>query len=307
MLLDLAGTAPSSGRSPFLLSAPTRWGANSEYGMLYDVMVCAPDHLEVIPCNTVARDAMARGLACCPDEAVRQHNGFAAALTAAGVRCHFVPPAPDLPDLVFTRDATLMTPWGLLQLSLAEPHRRAEAAHVAAAAARWGVKLMGPLGGGAIEGGDVCLVRPGLVAIGLSGERSSRSGAEALAAFFEARGWEAVITHFHPHFLHLDTLFTMVSRDQAVACVDALEPAFLDRVRGLGISLLPVTHDEVERLGANMLSLGGGRLLSSAENRRVNAALERLGFTVTALDIDQFTRCGGGMHCLTMPLSRLPG
>jgi N-dimethylarginine dimethylaminohydrolase len=37
----------------------------------------------------------------------------------------------------------------------------------------------------------------------------------------------------------------------------------------------------------------------------VNATLEQLGYSVIRLDIDQFTRCGGGMHCLTMPLARL--
>ncbi len=60
-------------------------------------------------------------------------------------------------------------------------------------------------------------------------------------------------------------------------------------------------------LGANILSLGDGRLLSLPGNRRVNGLLERLGYMVIPVEIDQFTRCGGGIHCLTMPLARLPG
>ena len=44
-----------------------------------------------------------------------------------------------------------------------------------------------------------------------------------------------------------------------------------------------------------------------ADNHRLNGVLTRLGYEVTALRIDQFTRCGGGIHCLTMPLARLPG
>jgi N-dimethylarginine dimethylaminohydrolase len=47
--------------------------------------------------------------------------------------------------------------------------------------------------------------------------------------------------------------------------------------------------------------------VSTASNARVNGELERLGYCVIALDADQFIRCGGGIHCLTMPLSRLPG
>jgi N-dimethylarginine dimethylaminohydrolase len=60
----------------------------------------------------------------------------------------------------------------------------------------------------------------------------------------------------------------------------------------------------VQKLGSNLFSLGSGRVLSPIDNRRVNRALEKLGFTVIELEMDQFTRCGGGLHCLTMPLAR---
>lgn len=307
MLLDLAAPASLPRARPFPLADRPRWGVDSEHGRLTDVMLSAPAYLELVPCNTVARDAVAQGMACCPEAALSQHRGLVRALTDHGVRCHSVPPAPGLADQCFTRDSTLMSPWGLLELSLAAPHRAAEPAHVARTAASWGVKLLGALGEGRIEGGDVCLVRPGTVAIGWSGERTDAQGAAALAGFFEARGWRALVTRFHPHFLHLDTLFTMVSRDRAVACRDALEPDFLAEIGVLGIDLVSVEEAEVGRLGANILCLGEGRLLSSTDNRRLNAALGGLGYAVTALPIDQFTRCGGGMHCLTMPLARLPG
>lgn len=43
----------------------------------------------------------------------------------------------------------------------------------------------------------------------------------------------------------------------------------------------------------------------SSETGRLNRILERSGFDVVEIEIDQFTRCGGGVHCLTMPLARL--
>lgn len=307
MLLDLLAPASLPGARVAATPARSRWSVDSEYGVLRDVMLSAPAHLELVPCNTVARDAVARGMDCCPDTATGQHQALVRALGDAGVRCHFVPPVPGLADQCFTRDSTLMTPWGLLELSLAAPHRAAEPGHVARAAAAWGVPLLGTLGGDAIEGGDVCLVRPGLVAIGWSGARTSQGGATALARFFEAHGWRALVTRFHPTFLHLDTLFTMVGRNRAVACLDALEPDFVAGIQALGIDLVPVTEGEVDQLGANILCLGDGRLLSSSDNKRLNTALGRLGYQITTLTIDQFTRCGGGMHCLTMPLARLPG
>ena len=289
-------------------SAPVpAWGVNSEYGVLTEVMLAGARHLELVPCNTVSRASVSAGLDCSVETAVEQHDALARALEQAGVRCRFLPNVPGLPDLTFTRDSSLMTPWGLVLLRLASPHRQAEPREVGKAAEHWGIPVLGAIEEGTVEGGDVCLLRPGLVAIGWSGERTTKAGAEALADLFERRGWRALLTHFDPEFLHLDTLFTMVDRNRAVACAEALEDGFLATIADLDIGVVPATCVEVHMLGPNLLSLGGGRVLSSLSNRRINGELERLGYRVGALDIGQFTRCGGGVHCLTMPLHRLPG
>ena len=285
----------------------SRWSVDSEYGRLTDVMLSAPRHLEIVPCNAVSIENHRNGITCSPNLAVEQHARLVGALEAEGVRCHFVPPSPDLPDLSFTRDTTLMTPWGLIGLRPALGHRLPEVAHVRRAALAWGVPMLGMIGEGRIEGGDVCLLRPGLVVIGYSGERTDRTGAEALARIFEARGWRAILTCFDSRFLHFDTQFTMLDRGRAVARVEGLEAELLLELHSVGIEILPSRFDEVQKLGSNLLSLGGGRLLSPEDNWRVNAQLEQLGYRVIRVDIDQFTRCGGGMHCLTMPLARLPG
>ena len=308
MLFNFAAPADAAiGESLILTNDNARWSVDSEYGRLLDVMLSAPTHLELLPCNPVAIEHSRNGLSCCPDRASEQHERLKAVFEAAGVRCRLVPPSEGLADLAFTRDATLMTPWGLLGLNPAAKHRTAEVAHILAAAKRWGVPLLGAISDGHIEGGDVCLLRPGLVAIGYSGERTDQRGAEALARLFEVRGWRAILTRFAADFLHLDTQFTMVERNCAIACRESLDSDFLAKVEALRIELLPVTVDEVHKLGANIFSLGDGRVISAADNDRVNAALEQRGFTVFRVEIDQFTRCGGGIHCLTMPLARLPG
>ena len=301
--------AAESGIGDYLIEAgeTARWGVDSEYGRLTDVMLAMPRHLEIVPCNAVSIENHRNGVTCSPDIAVEQHASLVQALEAEGVRCHFVPPSPDLPDLSFTRDTTLMTPWGLIGLRPAVGHRLPEVAHVRRAAQTWGVPMLGTIGEGCIEGGDVCLIRPGLVVIGYSGERTDRVGAEALARLFEQRGWRAILTGFDRRFLHLDTLFTMLDGGRAVAHAEELDPDFLFELQALGISILPARSDEVQKLGSNLLSLGAARLLSPSDNERVNARLEQLGYRVIRVEIDQFTRCGGGMHCLTMPLARLPG
>lgn len=284
-----------------------RWGVDSEYGRLTDVMVSPPPHLEITPCDSLAVDALARGLEGSAERAERQHAALRRALRGEGVRCATLLPCETMPDLNFTRDSTLMTPWGLLALRPAGEHRRAEVAHVRNHARGWGVPYLGAVGEGSVEGGDVCILRPGIVAIGWSGERTDKAGALALARLFEAHGWKAILTHIDPYFLHLDALFTMAGKGRALACVEALDPAFVGRVEALGIELVPITPFEAQSQGADILCLGDGRVLSSGANSRINHELARLGHHVIAVDIDQFAHRGGGIHGLTMPLARFPG
>jgi N-dimethylarginine dimethylaminohydrolase len=283
-----------------------RWGVATETGELTDVLLCAPAFLEMVPCNSVSRESIGKGLLTSPSLAARQHQALAAALEQNGVRCHFVPPCAGLADLCFTRDAVLMSPWGLIELRPAAPHRRAEPGHVARAAAALGVPHLDRILEGSIEGGDICLLREGVLLIGHSGDRTDERGARALGALFERRGWEVIHTRFDPRFLHLDTLFTMVSGDCAVACPAVLEDDFLAQLGWLGIGIIPASVEEVVSLGANLLSLGKARVVAPAGNDRLNFILASAGFEVIAVELDQFTRCGGGAHCLTMPLAR-PG
>ena len=283
---------------------PGRWGVDSETGRLTDVLLSPPTHLAMVPCNAVTRDSLARGLSSCAASAVAQHRALAARLEASGVRCHVVPSKPGLSDLAFTRDSLLMTPWGLVELRPSEPHRRGEASHLLEPLKGAGFEWLGAVEEGKVEGGDVCLLRPGLVMIAISGERTDEVGARALGRIFESRGWQAIYTRIDPRYLHLDTQFTLVSKHLGIACAETLEPGFAQRLAGLGIELVLATPGEVDRLEANLLSLGGCRVVAPAGDTRLNLELRRRGYDLIEVDIDQFVRCGGGVHCLTMPLGR---
>jgi N-dimethylarginine dimethylaminohydrolase len=286
------------------LAGPGRWGVDSETGRLADVLLSPPTHLAMVPCNAVTRDSLARGLSSCTASAGAQHRALVSRLEAAGAKCHLIPPKLGLSDLAFTRDSVFMTPWGLVELRPSEPHRRGEPAHLAGALRNLGIETLGAVGEGKVEGGDVCLLRPGLVMIGISGERTDEAGARALGRIFERRGWNALYTRIDPRYLHLDTQFSLVSRHRAVACLETLESGFAKTMAGLGIELVPATPDEVDRLEANLLSLGGCRIVAPAGETRINRLLRGLGHDLIEVDIDQFVRCGGGVHCLTMPLAR---
>ena len=288
-------------------TASRTYGVDSAYGRLDAVLLGDPSHLALVPCNSVAKESMREGRTPCRNRALRQHAGLVTALRGEGVEVRMVPADAGLPDLAFTRDTTLMTPWGLIGLSPGAEHRRREVDAVLAAAVAAGVPVLGRIETGRIEGGDVAILRPGLLLIGISGERTDEAGAASLGALFRARGWRVITYRFDPHFLHLDTLLCLAGRDLAMACTDVLEPELLGQLDALGIELMPVAYKEARRLGCNLLALGEGRVITTGTCSRIDAELASRGFRAIAVDLGEFLICGGGVHCLTMPLKRAAG
>jgi len=298
-------TAPARARRP--LTPLGTFGVDSEYGRLESVLLADPRHLALVPCNSVSIEAARAGHAPSSPRAERQHAGLAAALRSEGIDVRLVSADTGLPDLAFTRDSSLMTPWGLIGLRPGAAHRMREVDVVLAAARAAGVPVLGRIEQGRIEGGDVAILRPGLLLIGISDNRTDEEGAEALAAVFRSRGWQVVTYRFDPQFLHLDTLLCLADRDLAMACIDALSAPFLAKLDALGIDLMPVGYKEARRLGCNLLALGDRRVLTAGTCSRVDAELAGRGYRAIAVDLSEFTMCGGGVHCLTMPLRRAPG
>lgn len=281
-------------------------GPDSEYGLLREVLLASPRNLRIVPCNRVSETALQNGQSACSVTASRQHRALVETLIAAGVRVRMVQPAAGLPDLAFTRDTSLMTPWGLIGLRPATEHRGGEVDVVLETARASGVPLLGRIEEGTVEGGDVCLLRPGHLVVGFSEERTTTDGAKALGRLFEERGWTVTLTPIDPDLLHLDTHFCMLDHDVALACVEKLEPGFVRMLGGLGIDIVPVREEEIASLGCNVLSLGHRRILSTGSAPRVDAAVRARGFEVLTVPLGEFTQCGGGVHCLTMPLRRQP-
>ncbi|RAI57821.1 dimethylarginine dimethylaminohydrolase family protein [Roseicella frigidaeris] len=280
------------------------WTVASETGRLAEVLVCPPDHYRWIPSNTIVRRTLASGQQPDPQGLQAQHGELVAALEQAGARVHRLPPEPHLPYMAYTRDSVVVTHRGPVLCQLERPQRRGEYAPLLDWHAAQGARFWRKSSAGTLEGGDVHILRPGLAVIGASGGRTDLAGAEQLAAWLRAEGWEVRVEPFDEHFLHLDVLFCMAAPGLAAACLEALPEAFTDWLRARGIRCLPVPYRETMRLGCNILALGGDRVISAAESRDLNAALRAEGLTVLDPPLSLFTAGGGGPHCLTCPLAR---
>ena len=282
-----------------------RWTISSETGVLTDVLLCRPDYYHWIDTNAVAHQTLATATAFDAAGARSQYEGLVTALESAGVNCHYLVPEAHLPYQAYTRDSSQTTPWGPVLTQLALPQRRGEYArvldfHLAADGfyrfAHQGV----------VEGGDIHIVRPGLLIIGHSGVRTNRAGAEQFAGWFAEQGWTTRLEEFPEHFLHLDVLFCMATDRLAVACIDVLGEDFARFLAAHEIDVIAASYPEVMAMSCNLLALGGNRVISPAHSVRINAELRAREVTVIDPPLDVFARGGGSIHCMTMPLRREP-
>jgi arginine deiminase len=279
------------------------WGIDSEYGLLRDVLLCAPPYYNWAPINAVVRQAMTeRG----PDLAAAecQHREMVAAFGECDVNVHLLEPQPHLIFQSDTRDSSQTTPWGVGILQLRHLNRRGEYAPVLDFYQRNNIPIAMLSSAGTIEGGDISVVKPGLIIVGYSGERTTLEGAHEFTALFRAHGWRVFLQPFPEHFLHLDVLFCIAAENLALVCTDVVPDSFLRLLAEEGIRVIPVTYEEAMDLGCNVISLGNDRVMTSSHNTSVIAKMRAEGLKVVDPDLREFAKGGSGAHCLTMSLRR---
>jgi N-dimethylarginine dimethylaminohydrolase len=298
-------TPPGSANPPGSADAP-RCSVDSETGVLREVLVCRPEHFEWLPVNTIGRHSVESGATLDRVAVLDQHEQLVDALRGAGALVRHVEPQPHLPYMVYTRDSSVVTPWGPVITQMRKPPRWGEFAYLMSTYEALGSPVWRYITHGTVEGGDVSVAVPGLLVVGASGVRTDAEGAAQLCSWFAEADWETLVVPFDDHFCHLDLIFAMAGRHAALCCLDALPDGFTDTLARHGIEPIPISYREAMSLGANVLALGGDRVISPSENASVNHRLTAAGFEVITPDLGEILRGGGSAHCTTMPLRRDP-
>jgi arginine deiminase len=245
-----------------------------------------------------------------------------------------------LPNLLFTRDSSFWIRNRVAITSLALPARLRETSLtdlIYAFHPRFlGVRRAYESRTAPVEGGDVLLLSPGVVAVGV-GERTTPAGAEALArSLFEddlAHTVLVVPIAQERASMHLDTVCTMVDTDAVVmypAIRDTLSAFTIRkedngvRIRGadpfldaaadaMGIEKLRVIdtgldHVTAEREqwddGNNTLALAPGVVVAYERNVETNARLAASGIEVLAISGSELGSGRGGPRCMSCPIAR---
>lgn len=287
------------------------WGVDSEYGVLRDVLLGSAGAFrwlgeENAQYSALVRSTLRKGYRFDRDLARRQYAEMVDAYRSAGVTIHELEAREELPYGAYSRDSSVMTPFGAIICQLASPRRRGEYATTLRFYLANEIPIYDLVSTGNFEGGDFAMIEPGCALIGYTGVRSEEIGARQVGDWLAAEGIEVMYAPIDEYYVHIDLLVCMLGEKLAAVCVDAIEPEIVDWLRAKRIEIVPVGFRDTIGLGCNVMSLGNDRVLSMAQSGELNERLRALGFTVYDPDMSQFQLAGGGVHCLAQPLRRDP-
>jgi N-dimethylarginine dimethylaminohydrolase len=289
-----------------------RWGSDSEYGVLRDVLVTGPEAFrwlgeENAQYSALVRETLRRGYRFDRDAALRQHAEFVDAFRQADVAVHTMPAQDELPYGVYARDSSFMTPFGAVVTQLANPRRRGEYVSALRFYLEHEIPVYDLVSAGNFEGGDFNMIAPGRLLLGYTGMRTEEIAARQVGDWMEAEGIEVRYAPIDEFYVHIDLMVCMLAETLCAVCLETTDPDVVAWIERLGIEVVPVGFRETMALGGNVVALGADRVLSTTAAPELNARLRALGFTVYDPDYSQFLLAGGGVHCSCQPLRRDPG
>lgn len=283
-----------------------RWGLDSEYGVLRDLLVGPIDHFHWQASNATARKTLRQGIQFDGDVAKTQYQEMLDAYRQAGVTTHFLNADAELPYQIYARDSSVMTPWGPIITQMHYPTRRGEWPALLAFYQRLDIPIYDVITAGSFEGGDFMVLEPGVVLCGYSGERTSSAGFQQMKHWFEAEGWDVVGYEFDPYFLHLDVMVAMLADKLAAVCTQAVDDELLAFFKQRNIEIIDISFSQLGQLGVNVVALGNDRVILPSESQELKQKCRAHGLEVFDPDISMITPGGGGIHCMCQALKRDP-
>jgi N-dimethylarginine dimethylaminohydrolase len=212
-------------------------------------------------------------------------------------------------DSLYTHDALIITPNGLVRPHMGKPARRLEPKVNGAYLEGLGFPIAGEITSpGLLEGGDLVWIDRHTLLAGI-GYRTNQDGVKQLSRL---AGADVEILSFDmPHHkgksdvFHLMSVLSPLDKDLAVVYLPLMPVRLVEFLESRGINFIHVPEQEFDTMGCNVLALGPRHAMMVEGNPETEKRMRDAGVKVEAIKGYEICRKGeGGPTCMTRPLVR---
>lgn len=253
------------------------------------VLLCRPTYFQVdyiinphmVPYSVDAKLAM------------KQWENLKDALESLNIDVDVIEQQPDVPDMVFATDQGIVREGAVLLANFRYDQRKKERQYYREWFRACGFRLRALSNVFSFEGGDT-LFFGNMLMVG-TGFRANVASCEELANKLDVD--TIPLRLVNPLFYHLDTCFLPIDDETAFY----YPPAFSDNSQKLLKKLVKNLHEfsenEAEGFAANSF-VSGDSIVIQSNLGSFEKRLEKLGKHVKIVDVSEYNKSGGGIHCL---------
>ena len=211
-----------------------------------------------------------------------------------------MPALPDQPDMVFVSDVGVCVEDVYLRSNFRHPERSGEVV----AAERWFKEL----------GYRVATIPPDAFFEGMGdfaytadrailgyGQRSSRLDVAVFDALPGGAREAVQVELTDSWFYHLGMVLAPLSTTCALVCRDGFTANGFRQISALFDDLVEVSERDAQNFAANAVCIEG-TVVASQVPSAVRRDLHALGFEVVEVDVSEFTKAGGAVACMVLPV-----
>lgn len=227
-------------------------------------------------------------------KALDQWEELVDTLKSIGIKVEVIDQHEDVPDMVFATDQGIVRNGKVLLANFRYSQRKAERIYYREWFRDNGFKLRSLSNIFPFEGGDT-LFCGDMLFVG-TGFRASVASCEELAQKLEID--VIPLRLIDPFFYHLDMAFLPINAKTAFYYPAALSENSRNLLKRLIPNLYELSEESVKAYAANSFVSGKHIIIAKGTPKTFHDALKKLGMKIHEVDVSEFKKAGGGIHCL---------
>jgi N-dimethylarginine dimethylaminohydrolase len=231
--------------------------------------------------------------------ALKQWQDLVSALQKIGIEVEVIEQREDVPDMVFATDQGIVRNKQILLANFRYDQRKQETHYYREWFSEHGYRLRSLSNVFSFEGGDALFVSDMLL-VG-TGFRANVASCEELSQKLNIDVFPVRLVD--PYFYHLDMCFLPIDDETAFYYPDAFSPNSQNLLKKLIKNLHVLSKEEASGYAANSF-VSNDSLVIQTGLPTFKAKLKALHKHVLEVDVSEFNKAGGGIHCLISVLEQ---